>query len=380
MYAGGMNVKSMLLIAVAFVAGPWLLWTGLKEYQNSKRLAAEGRETTAQVLERAVKPRTRGGNRYYLSVQFQTTAGKFARGRVQVNQSEYLQDTLGSTVTVRYLPSNPAICAVGEPIPVWTNILTSGVVLLVSGCALLVSHRRLGSTRVVAVKVVERVGALCESQFEYASVNAREFGHLDLTWYDASQRWLEKRGFGLLGDEENLTFRRTSKGNRTLLRTMLAREGTWIAYLYHFKPSGLARAVAVNGFKILELQTQFGGDTFVCTSNAEEAGKLDSPPAVDALRLPANSSLDAVVESHAQRVGAFLAGNPGVVALRMASLEDVHRAQNVLQGIKAAFRRDTGITKEELERLAGNRLGTEQIVALHAEVEKLHAEQNRKAA
>jgi uncharacterized small protein (DUF1192 family) len=39
-----------------------------------------------------------------------------------------------------------------------------------------------------------------------------------------------------------------------------------------------------------------------------------------------------------------------------------------------------GITKQELERLAGNRLGAQQIDALYSEVEKLHAEQNRKAA
>jgi hypothetical protein len=161
---------------------------------------------------------------------------------------------------------------------------------------------------------------------------------------------------------------------------MLGRDGTWITYLYHFKPAVLARALAANGFRILELQTQFANGTFVCTSNAEEAGKLDSPPGVDALRLPANSSLDAIVEAHAQRVSAALAANPGGAALRMGGLEDIHRAQNVLQGIKAAFRRDVGITKQELERLAGNRLGAQQIDALYSEVEKLHAEQNRKAA
>jgi len=375
-----MNVSRILLTAFAFVAGSWLMWSAAKNYQISKRLAAEGKDTTAQVLDRAVKYRSKGANRYYLTVQFQTEAGQSTQGRVQVNRGEYLKDTRGCTVTLRYLPSDPAICTVGEPVATWTNNLTSGAILLASACVLLVVNRGLSNTRVVAVKVVERVGALCESQFEYAPVNAREFGHLDLGWYDASQRWLEERGFGWLGDEENLTFRRTSKGNRTLLRTMLGRDGIWITYLYHFKPAGLARALAANGFRILELQTQFANGTFVCTSNAEAAGQLDSPPGVDALRLPANSSLDAIVESHAQRVSAALADKPGVAALRMGGLEDIHRAQNVLQGIKAAFRRDVGITKQELERLAGNRLGAQQIDALYSEVEKLHAEQNRKAA
>jgi len=375
-----MNVRRILLAAFALVAGSWWIWSAAKNYQTSKRLAAEGKDTTAQVLDRTIKYRSRGANSYLLTVHFQTETGQPAQGRVQVSRGEYLKDSPGRTVTLRYLPSDPAICAIGAPVAAWTNNLSSVAFVLVSACVLLVLNRRLANTRVVAVKVVERVGALCESQFEYAPVNAREFGHLDLSWYDASQRWLEERGFGWLGDEENLTFRRTSKGNRTLLRTMLGRDGTWITYLYHFKPAGLAPALAANGFKILELQTQFANGTFICTSNAEEAGKLDSPPAVDARRLPANSSLDAIVEAHALRVSAALAANPGGAALRMGSLEDIHRAQNVLQGIKAAFRRDVGITKQELERLAGNRLGAQQIDALYSEVEKLHAEQNRKAA
>ncbi len=375
-----MNLKRTLLIGFAFVAGSWWIWSGVKSYQITKRLAAEGQDTPAQVLDGKVQYRSKGANRYYLTVQFQTEAGQPAQRRVQVNRGEYLRDHPGRTVTLRYLPSDPASCAIGAPVAAWTNNLSSGAFVLVSGFVLLLLNRRLANTRVVAVKVVERVGALCESHFEYAPVNAREFGHLDLSWYEASQRWLEERGFGWLGDEENLTFRRTSKGNRTLLRTMLGRDGTWITYLYHFKPAGLARALAADGFRILELQTQFANGTFVCTSNAEEAGKLDSPPGVDALRLPANSSLDAIVEAHAQRVSAALAANPGGAALRMGGLEDIHRAQNVLQGIKAAFRRDVGITKQELERLAGNRLGAQQIDALYSEVEKLHAEQNRKAA
>src|SRR5712692_4389490 len=375
-----MNLKRTFWIGFALVAGSWFIWSGVKSYQSNNRLAAEGKDTPAQVLEGKIQYRSKGANRYYLTVQFQTEAGQPAQRRVQVNRSEYLRGQPGRSVTLRYLPSDPAICAIGAPVFTWTNNLSSGAFVLVSACVLLLLNRRLANTRVVAVKVVERVGALCESQFEYAPVNAREFGHLDLSWYEASQRWLEERGCGWLGDEENLTFRRTSKGNRTLLRTMLGRDGTWITYLYHFKPAGLAQALAANGFKILELQTQFANGTFVCTSNAEEAGKLDSPPGVEALRLPANSSLDAIVEAHAQRVSAALAANPGVAALRMSGLDEVHRAQNILQGIKAAFRRNVGITKQELERLAGNRLGAQQIDALYSEVEKLNAEQHRKAA
>ena len=64
----------------------------------------------------------------------------------------------------------------------------------------------------------------------------------------------------------------------------------------------------------------------------------------------------------------------------MATLEDIHRAQNVLQGIKAAYRRNVGIARAELQRLAGARLDSAQITELHKDVVRLHAEQNQKAA
>src|SRR5260370_2707965 len=335
-----MNLKRTLLIGFALVAGSWYIWSGVKSYQITKRLEVEGQDAPGEGLEGKVQYRSKGANRYYLTVQFQTEAGQPAKRRVQVNRGEYLRDHPGRTVTLRYLPSDPASCAIGAPVAAWTNNLSSGAFVLVSGFVLLLLNRRLANTRVVAVKVVERVGALCESHFEYAPVNAREFGHLDLSWYEASQRWLEERGFGWLGDEENLTFRRTSKGNRTLLRTMLGRDGTWITYLYHFKPAGLARALAADGFRILELQTQFANGTFVCTSNAEEAGKLDSPPGVDPLRLPPTRSLNAIVEPHAPRVNASLPPNPGVAALPTGSPEDLHRAPDRPPGFESAFRRE----------------------------------------
>ena len=375
-----MRIKSLLLIAIAAVLGPWLLYSGVKDQQNSQRLAAEGKTTTAQVLDRTIKSGSRGGDRYYLTVKFQTEAGQTVQQRVLVTKTEYLEDVAGSNVSLRYLASAPTVCAVGEPVATWRGKWTSGTIMLLSGGVLAVCARRRKSTREVAEKVAESVNALCESHYEYIPVNAKEFKHLDLEWYDASHRWLEESGFAFLGDEENLTFRRTSKGNRTLLRTMLSRDGACLAYLYHFKPLTPAASLTGGGLKILELQTHFANGAFICTSNAEAAGKLDSPPGVDALRLPANTPLDAIVAAHAQRVGACLANSPGLAAARIGNLEDVHRVQNVLQQIKSAWRRDKGISQEELQRLAGNRLAPEQIQALHAEVEEVRAERQRNAA
>ncbi len=381
MYAKGMKLRNLLLVTVAAMLGPWMICSGVKDYQNSKRLAAEGKTATAQVIDRSVKRSTRGGDRYYLSLRFQTGSGDSVQGRVLVNKGEYSKAEAGGTVSLRYVPSAPLICAVGEPVSTWTSKFVSGTLLLVSGCVLVVLRQRQAqSTRQAAKKVAQSVEALCETHYEYAAVNAQDFSHLDLAWYAASQRLLEGHGFALLGDEENLTFQRTSKGNRTLLRTMLGHDGTWLAYLYHFKLATPVRSFAAGGLKALELQTHFADGTFVTTSNAEAAGKLDSPPGVDALRLPANTPFESILAAHNQRVAASLTNHPGVAAGRMSCLEDVHRVQNVPQQIKAAYRRNTGITKAELQRMAGGRLRPEQIEALHAEVEELRDGQHRQAA
>ena len=375
-----MKLKNLLLIGLAFTVGPWLTWCGVRDFRNSQHLAAEGKSATAKVLDQSVGFRSRGGNRYYLGVQFQTEAGQSVLQRVQVSHETYSAASPGGKVALRYLPAQPSICAVGAPVSTWWGNWLSGGFLLGCGVALVILRGGGLTGRQAAQKVVHHVEALCESHYEYAPVNASEFKHLDLAWYQSSQHWLETQGFAILGDEENLTFRRTSKGNRTLLRTMVGRDGTWLAYLYHFKPAGLARAVSAHGFRILELQTQFANGSFLCTSNAEAAGKLDSPPGVDALRLPHSTGLETILNAHAQRVAGFFTAHPGVAAVRLGTLEDVHRVQNVLQEIKAAYRRNVGITREELQRMAGSRLAPEQIEALHADVEKLRAEQNRRAA
>jgi len=368
-----MKFKNFLMVAAAFAFGCWLLYSGWTDYQNNQRLQAEGKTASALVMDHTKQIRSRGANRYYLTVRFDTEPGQTVHQRVSVNKAQYTSATIGSASSVRYLPANPAICAVGEAVPVWRGEFLSGAILLVSGCVLSWLYRRRLTTPEAAKKVAERVAALCETQYEYAAVNAKDFGHLGLAWYDRSGQWLAQNGFAHLGDEENLTFRRISKGNRTLLRTFLGRDGTVLAYLYHFKPNRSAGAAGGDGFRILEFQTHFANGAFLTTSNAEAAGKLDSPPGVDALHLPANNPQDTILNKHVERFNAWLAAHEGVAAGRMMTLDDVHRVQNVLQQIKAAFRQNTGITREELQRLAGPRLCPQQIDALHADVAKLHA-------
>jgi hypothetical protein len=48
--------------------------------------------------------------------------------------------------------------------------------------------------------------------------------------------------------------------------------------------------------------------------------------------------------------------------------------------MRAAYRQNTGITREELQRMGGAKVCPEQIAELHAEAEKIRAEENQRAA
>jgi len=200
----------------------------------------------------------------------------------------------------------------------------------------------------------ESVKTLALTRHEYASVDARKFKHLDLAYYDNIRRQLESIGYQYLDDQENVTLRRRS-GTRTFVRMFLGRDQATMAELYHFIPKFTLRVLGAKPVKVLGFETWFSDGCFVVTNNAELSGKLDSPPAIDALRLPAGTSWNLLVESHQRRIAKYLAGHPGVTPVKLGGMDDVRKAQDEQQRIKSEFRKRVGLSKAELERFAGTR-------------------------
>src|SRR6185436_13600618 len=95
-----------------------------------------------------------------------------------------------------------------------------------------------------------------------------------------------------------------------------------------------------------------------------------SPPGVDTLHLPAGTPVEVVVQAHDARVAKFLERCPGAQPVRMNNVEDTLRAQDRLQEIKAAFRRSHGISKAELERMAG--MKGQDLDLISAKADRLH--------
>jgi hypothetical protein len=243
---------------------------------------------------------------------------------------------------------------------------------------LIFAFRQPADEKEAAEGIAQHVEQLCDSRQEFVPADPREFRHLDLSYYDQTRSVLEGKGFAFLADEEDRAFRQRSK-LRVLVRVMVSRDGVTAAGIYHLRPGGWMRALGAKEARVLDLETKLADGTFVCTTNAEAAGALNSPPEVDACHLPAGTPIEALVEAHVRRLVEHLTKNPSAQPVRLQSLEDVHRTQAELHSLKAEFRKRTGLTAEELARIGGTS-NVQEVAALSAEAERVRQERLRKAA
>jgi hypothetical protein len=350
-----MNTKSKKILSIIILSVMGILFTlvGSKNLIHSRQLEVRGKDVTGQVLdgEDDVSGRFHR-HTYYLQVRFQPENGGPVNQRVEVSGSVYQSVSIGSTVKVHYLLEDPAICQAGDTVELRYGNLLWGIVFILGAGYLLVFFRQPADKQEAVESIGEHVKTLSITQFEYVSVKAEDFKHLDLAFYDQGRRHLEALGYRFLDDQENVTLRRRS-GIHTFLRILLSGDQTTMADLYHFVPKFTLRLLGAKPAKVLDLETWFSDGHFVCTSNAEMAGKLDSPPAIDALRLPAATTWDMLVEAHQRRVSNYLANHREAKPVKLSGLADVRRAQDEQQRIKAEFRRRTGLSRTELERFAG---------------------------
>jgi hypothetical protein len=114
---------------------------------------------------------------------------------------------------------------------------------------------------------------------------------------------------------------------------------------------------------VVDLVSWLSNGNFITTSNATAAGKLDSPPTIDALHLPAGAWSE-VLPTHEQRLTEYFENNPGIEPAKVRNAEEVLQAQDEMQRLKSEFRRQAGISKAELQRLAGDK--KIDLDALHA--------------
>lgn len=376
--------KKNLLLAVFILGGIALICLGAKNFYVSQRLLSAGKPATATVLDRSAYKVWRESKGYQITVSFETEDRQQITNTLQVPLDLYNRAAQG-TIKVFYLPGSPSVCMAGDSIQLQYGQLAVGCFFMVAGVVLFYVFKRFDwssldpeamvekECRPIAVEAAQRITkqmeTLTQSKHVYAPANPREFPHLDLAFYDQSRAFLESKGFQFLEDVENLTVRSRSSAPRTFSRKLLAGDGTMLAWLYHFIPPLASRAKGAKEMKVLDLQTQFENGCFVTTSNAESVGKLSQPPQIQGLYMAAGTSQEVLLETHKKCIAEF-ATKSGTPPVSLKNLEDVQRSSETLQRLKAEYRRQTGLTNDELKRLGGVSANDKMVTMLSEEIRK----------
>jgi hypothetical protein len=354
------KTRRILSIIIVLAGAVLCLVEGSKEFIHAKQLAARGETVQGEVTNLdAVRVGRR--SHYYLRVKFHGKNQDPIEVRVETTRAFFDSTHEGDTVPLRYLPEDPTICQIVGAAEWRYADIAWGVVLLCVAGYLVMTLRRPSDETEIAKRIGETAKTLALDHYEYTSVKAEDFKNVDRAYYDAVQRDLESHGFVYLDDQENVTLRERS-GVRTFLRHMLGPDQATMAIIYHF-------VRFTKSAKVLDLETWFSDGSFVCTSNAESAGKLDTPPAINALRLSYETTWEALLETHQRRVSAFLESHRGTTPVKLNGMADIRRAQAEQQRIKSEFRKGVGISKAELERIGGGS---------SPEIERIHDELTRR--
>jgi len=340
------------IVSVCSILFGGILWLsiGVREYNDSKQLAARGKITQGQVWggDDTLKKNSWWSG-YHLQVKFATEEGSTHQERVRVNQELYTNARSGQKITVHYLSEDPGVCQAGETVRLQYGSIYRGLIFLTLAAFLILTYRRPMNVEEAAKRINEDFKMLTLDRYEYISVDARKFRRLDLSFYDELQRYLESEGFRFLDDQQNVSVRPRNR-MPVFNRYLLDKDGTTMAIIYHFVPKLSYRLLGSKSWKVLNLETWLSDSTFICASNAEPAGKLNLPPTISALYLPATTPWEAMVEAHRRKLGSHLASHSGVKLVVLETMADVRRAQDEQQRIKAEFRKRTGLTKQELQR------------------------------
>jgi hypothetical protein len=131
------KIKEIFFFVVLLVVGIFMIVTGTRDYKNSKRIIAEGKDAVGKVTNSEEHRGRRGRRSYYITAVFQTEAKQSVEQELKVDRAVYTKATESGTVPVHYLPSDPNICAFGEKAETKFGTIVWGAIALVGSLVLL---------------------------------------------------------------------------------------------------------------------------------------------------------------------------------------------------------------------------------------------------
>jgi len=209
-----------------------------------------------------------------------------------------------------------------------------------------------------------------------APAREADFRHLDLSAYRWFQSELETLGYRLLADEELIDMGRArgSLYTRTFVRQMVSADGCIVCSYYQEKQrlfkrlwrlfDGLmggrgnrAREEFRSGQTIrhhMDVSSHYSDGRTLNLGNSQSAGSSINPPAIETHRLPEDTQLEELLDAHDLHMRQLLTETPGLRAVAVNSVEDLHQQQAREAALKAEYRKSVNwVTHEELLAMTG---------------------------
>lgn len=373
------TAKALLFALAGLVAGGLVFHSGLRKFQETRALKREGATVEAKVIEERTRYRSKGRTRYYLTVEFQAANRQTVQRETEVDYDTHSQGAAQKLVNVHYLPSNPEIVRAGPTVETEFGDLLLGGFIIACGIGSFLFMRRPETREELAQETAQNLESLCDADHQLVPVDGRKFAGVDQQFYDASQSEFESYGFVFLSDIEVIPTKPVKGMTRTFVRLLLSPDRTRVANIFHVRPGFFLRMLGAKDARVCGVDTQMSDNSFVCTDNAETCNALDNPPEINGAHLPSTSSVETILSAHANRIEAHGIFRANARPVAMQGSEDVLRSMQLQNRIKAAYRQQNGLSKAELERLAGEK-NNEVVNNLHADLERHRVQSRRDAA
>src|SRR5688572_3907790 len=130
---GMSKLKKFAVAGGAIIVGVVLLVMGFKDFRQSKKLQAEGKQVSGVVTDSDVQRGRKGRRSYYLTVNFKTEDGNAYEARKSVSRSLFTEASEAGSVPVVYLPSDPKVVTFGKADTKFGGLIGGVVALVVAG-------------------------------------------------------------------------------------------------------------------------------------------------------------------------------------------------------------------------------------------------------
>jgi uncharacterized protein YozE (UPF0346 family) len=230
-----------------------------------------------------------------------------------------------------------------------------------------------------AKELIKHLYEIYSERHEYQIVNANDFRHLDLEYYNKVATLLEKDGFVRLGDIEDITVTRASPYlHRVFIRALVSRDGKIASAIFDAKPKGLISILSWllgnRREKVTEFETEFSNGCFILTTHAQASQQIALPLEIIPQYLPKKTAPLELLTYHQTRVEAYLKQYPDVQPIVIRSLEELLESQHRAEALKSAHRQAQGgaVTLKEIKDIAkeGN-ISSHTATKLFTEMQKI---------